>query len=171
MSSTTPWAFYDFFVYPNYAEFLDKPNDIRRAFNASLSAFQQADIFYSYYKRHDPSAISTWPSKKQLLIDLGSREPHFVTVESVATVYKHLYAKAVHYNVGSPRDLWGVGIKRGTAVEINWSPGVSTDQVVVRQRGAKEVVLKEALEAVVEQLWPQVLPREPLSTRVAMNVQ
>jgi hypothetical protein len=160
MSATTPRDFYDFFVHPNYTEFLQTPLDIRRGFNASLSAFQQADIFYAYYKRHDPSQIRTWPSKKALLIDLGKREPHFVTVQSVAAVYKHLYAKQAHYNVGSPADLWGVGVKRGTTVEVRWGGGNSNiNEVVVRRRGAKEVALVEALKAVVEQLWPQILPQ------------
>jgi hypothetical protein len=115
-----------------------------------------ADVFYSYYRKRDPSLVAAWPEQKDLLIDLSRREPHFLTVQSVATVYKHLYASGGHYEVGSPMSLGGV-VYDGTKVKTVWGSGEST--VVVHRRGKAQVILKDALAAVVH-MWPEVLPEE-----------
>lgn len=160
MSRTTPWLFYQFFVHPNYCEFAATPNDIRLGFNASVAAFQQADIFYAYYKRHDPSRIAKWPKKKDFLVFLENRDPHFLTVQSVATAYKHLYPEGGHYEVGSPMALWGIVYPPDqTEILMEWGSG-GEGEVVVRRKNKSEVFLKAALETVVCKLWPQVLPED-----------
>jgi hypothetical protein len=160
MAHTTPWLYYQFFVYPNYSDFLAKPDDIRLGFNASVSAFQQADIFYAYYRRRDPKLIAAWPTKKAFLVDLGIREPFFRTVQSVATVYKHLYTSGGHYDTGSPMSLWGVGSKRGTNLEMKWGDGAREGHVIVRRRDGATCRLADALEAVVTNLWANFLPED-----------
>lgn len=160
MARTTPWLFYEFFVLPNYSDFLDTPCDVRKAFNASLTAFQQADIFYAYYKKRDPWRVAAWPNKRQFLIELEKREPHFITVQSVATVYKHLYSTGSHYDVGSPMSLAGVVFDRaGFEIGSSWGDTPSGD-VTVRRRGKGTIPLRIALEAVVLGLWPRIIPEE-----------
>ncbi len=130
---TTPRLFYEFFVRPNFDDFLNQPRDIRLGFNASISAFQQADIFYAFYTRHDPKRIARWPTKKSLLIHLGEIEPSFRTIQSVATVYKHLYATAGFYETGSPMALWGVSSPReGAALRI-WGQSEVSEVTVHRK--------------------------------------
>jgi len=160
MARTTPWLFYQFFVLPNYLDFLAKPNDIRLGFNASVSAFQQADIFYNFYKRHDLGHLSAWPNKTTLLVDLCKREPHFRTAQSIATVYKHLYASGGHYEIGSPMAMWGVTSPNGSGIELKWGEGVSERDVIIRRRDGTKSLLKEVLKSVVESLWPKVLPEQ-----------
>jgi hypothetical protein len=92
MSRTTPISFYKWFVVPNLED-LDKPDDIRRGFNATIPAFQLADIMYFFYKRNDPSKVSSWKTKRDLLRTLVKRESNFIIIQSVATAYKHLYAE------------------------------------------------------------------------------
>lgn len=158
MPKTTPWLFYQFFVLPNYSEFDENSDDIRLGFNASVAAFQQADIFYAYYRRHDPSIIARWPRKKDLLTYLGERDPHFITIQSVTTVYKHLYTTQGHYDVGSPMAVWGVVHARNqTEISMKWGNGEG-DYVVVRRKDGTQISLKTALKTVVCDLWPAIIP-------------
>lgn len=54
---TTPKSYYELFVEPNLRDYLEQPDDIRLAFNASVTAFQLRDITYFFYKKNDPSRI------------------------------------------------------------------------------------------------------------------
>jgi len=157
MNQTTPRLFYEFFVLPNYEDFSRKPQDVRLGFNACLSAFQQADVFYNYCTRRDPERISAWPKPKNLLISLCKREPQFATVQSVATAYKHLYPEGTHYIIGSPMACWGIVTKEAEIVR-QWGEGPEDGMVIVRCLDGSKVVLREALEAVVHRLWPTLLP-------------
>ncbi|MBV5270845.1 MAG: hypothetical protein JZU55_14290 [Afipia sp.] len=156
---TTPRLFYDFFVRPNFDDFLAHPDDIRLGFNASVSAFQQADIFYAFYRRHDAKQIAPWPTKKSLLIHLATIEPSFRTIQSVATVYKHLYATAGFYETGSPMALWGVSSPKENAALRIWGQS-QVAEVIVHRKDKTQVLLSFALRAVVNELWPKFLPDE-----------
>jgi len=156
MSRTTPRSFYLEFVQPNYQDYLQSPENVRRGINACVSAFQLADIMYAFYKQNDPSKLTEWNSKQDFLINLRRREPLFATVQSVATAYKHLYPTASHYVIDSPGDLFGLELPKD-------GPDLSSDtgtDVFVKQRDGSRVSLKNALEAVVNKLWPSVLPSE-----------
>jgi hypothetical protein len=157
---TTPRLFFKFFVEPNYSDFLAQPDDVRLGFNASLSAFQQTDIFYQFYRRHDPQIVAEWPTSRSLHIHLAKLNPHYLTVQSVATVYKHLYSSGAHYETGSPMAIWGVVYSPGKLkIRTEWGEGTG-GRVVVTRRGKSSVPLDVALKSVVEDLWPSVLPRE-----------
>ena len=159
MSRTTPRSFYALFVAPNFYDYLDDPTDIRRGFNASVSAFQLADIMYAFYKKNDPSKISLWPKKRDLLIDLGKRERLFITIQSVATAYKHLYTDGAHYEVASRGPARISVPTRKTELESAEAYNSKGD-VIVRRLDGTEVSLTAALTAVVNNLWPSVLPSE-----------
>jgi len=156
---TTPRSFYELFVRPNYWDFQEVPDDARRAFNAAVSAFQLADVFYNFYSREKPSAVSQWPKLKLLHIHLANIEPSFLTVQSVATVYKHLYAKGGHYVVGSPAAVWGVTIPDGEVELISDWQDEKADVLVKRLDGTT-VSLSSELENVVNKMWDGFLPSE-----------
>jgi hypothetical protein len=159
-SRTTPWRYYEFFVQQNYNEFLNEEGSITRAFNACVPAFQLADVFYKYYQHHDRTKISQWKTPKDLLIHLCALEPHFVTIQSVTFVYKHLYATKGHYDVGSPMSLNGILTKK-IEIAADWSneSGVPP-RVTVRKRDQTEAYIVDALRPVVEKMWPRFLPQE-----------
>lgn len=90
---------------PNFDEFAERADDIRLGFNASVAAFQQADIFLAYYREHEPSRVDAWRRKEDFFKHLATRDPGFLTVQSVATAYKHLYPRGTFYEVGSPMAL------------------------------------------------------------------
>lgn len=157
MPKTTPWLFFEFFVRPNYEEFAERADDIRLAFNASVAAFQQADIFLAYYRKREPSRVATWPRKDDFLRHLGNQDPNFLTIQSVATAYKHLYPKGEFYEIGSPMALGGVLYRNGLEITQKWGHG-GHGEVVVRRKGKSQVSLKSSLYSVVCELWPSVLP-------------
>jgi len=71
-TKTTPWKYYNFFVEPNYYDFVNDEGSITRGFNACVPAFQLADVFYRYYARHDPTKILDWKKPKDLHIHLSA---------------------------------------------------------------------------------------------------
>ena len=158
MSRTTPRSYYELFVVPNLHDYLDDPTVIHRGFNASVSAFQLADIMWGFYRRTDRNKLSQWPNKGAFLADLGRREPFFVTIQSVATAYKHLYTES-SYEVPSPGPARVSEPSDDTELEF-LERGTQKGDVIVRRRNGSEFSLTAALTAVVDKLWPSVLPEE-----------
>jgi hypothetical protein len=71
-------------------------------------------------------------------------------------VYKHLYAPAGHYTVGSRAAIWGVSIPSAEVVQESL---VGEDgDVLVHRRDGSTVSLCDALEKVVEGMWPKIIP-------------
>lgn len=156
---TTPHSYYELFVRPNFWDYLETPDDARLGFNAAVSAFQLADVFHAFYTREDPEIVRPWKKPKSLHIHLSKLEPHYLTVQSVATVYKHLYAKGGHYEVGSPGAVWGLSIP-GEEIELESDWEGSASDVLVRRRDGSTVSLTLALGKVVDEMWPGFLPDE-----------
>lgn len=156
---TTPRSFLEVFVRPNYWDYCACPDDIRLGFNAAVPAFQLADIYLTFYRKENPGVVRPWTKTVDLLKHLSEIEPSFLTVQSVATAYKHLYPKADHYEIGSPGALWKVSFPDDAMqLEADWS--ADKVDVLVRRRDGSVVSLSEALEKVVEQMWPTFLPAE-----------
>jgi hypothetical protein len=153
MSRTTPYTYYEAFVFPNFEDYRERPEDIRRGFNACVAASQMADIFFYYYNENDPSRIAQWKNRTALRIDLCKREPYFNTIQSAATAYKHLHAKGGHYEVSTAGSLESVMIPAIGSMDASYFE----PDVIVRRLDASQVSLKAALEAVVERLWPSML--------------
>lgn len=154
MSRTTPADYYDAFVLPNYHDYRDCPGNVRRGFNACVSASQMADIFFAFYDREDPSKLAQWSTLRALRIDLCDREPYFNTIQSAATAYKHLHARGGHYEISTAGSLESVVIPAIGSIDASWTP---EPDVVVRRRNGSQASLTAALEAVVERLWPIML--------------
>jgi hypothetical protein len=157
-SRTTPRTYYEHFVRANLYDYLERPDDIRLAFNASVTAFQMRDIAYCFYEKNEPSKISRWPKPFDFQIYLVEREPLFQTIQSVATVFKHLHTYGQsYYQVGSPGALWALNAI-GAEVELqsDWED-VALGDVVVRRLDGTIVSMTKALQAVVDSMWPAVL--------------
>jgi hypothetical protein len=155
---TTPHVYYNLFVAPNLYDYLEAPS-INRAYNASATASYLADVMYAFYGRNDPNKISQWGSKRAFLDDLRRREKSFVIIRSIATVYRHLYTEDTQYEVPSP------GPERivvpALNAEIEGRDGGQRYDIIFRRRSdGTEVSLTEALNAVINKMWPAVLPRE-----------
>ncbi|TIP20150.1 hypothetical protein [Mesorhizobium sp.] len=156
---TTPRSFFHLFVEPNFEDYLQEAHDVRRGMNAAVSAFQMADIFYAFYSRENRSVITQWPKPKDLIKHLCDLEPSFLTVQSVATVYKHLYAREGFYEVNSPGAVWGVQIP-GEKIELESDFQDGRVDILVRRRDNSVVSLTNALRRVVNDMWPAFLPEE-----------
>lgn len=136
-----------------FARLLGEASDIRRGFNACLSAFQLADVTVTFYRRNNPTKLR-WGSTKTFIKHLCNVEPRFLTVQSVATVYKHLYPRDTFYEVSSPAELHILHVP-----SLDLSSGPS--DVAVRRKNGAEVLLTEVLTKVVREMWPSVfLPDE-----------
>ena len=155
---TTPHSYYEIFVYPNFEDYLGNPDDIRRGFNACVPAFQLADVMFEYYSINDPSKLSQWREPVYLHKYLEKIQPAFLTIQSIATAYKHLHPRGSFNEIGSPMALWALTLPSdGLALNIAWD---GKPDVIVRRKNAPHVSLTGALTAVVEGLWPSVLPKE-----------
>jgi len=160
MSRTTPHSYYDRFVLPNFEDYIGRPDDIRLGFNAALPAFQLADVMHTFYEEDDPSKISTWPKLEGFYEHLKQLAPAFTTIQSVANAYKHLRLTNSIYEVGSPGALWSLTLPSNEIdLGSSWEERPLGD-VIVRRRDGSEVSLTDALTAVVNRLWPAVLPDE-----------
>jgi hypothetical protein len=160
MSRTTPQSYYELFVVPNFEDYLRAPDDIRLGFNASVPAFQLAEVMHTFYRDGDSSKISQWPELKDFYAHLRKLEPAFTTIQSVANAYKHLRLKKSHYVIGSPGALWGLTLPSDEFDLVSSWDDRSIGDVIVQCRDGKAVSLTDALAAVVEDLWPSVLPAE-----------
>lgn len=152
--STTPAMYYWYFVVPNLDDLRQSPRDVRRAFNAAVSAFHLSDVFLEYYTKRDPSRLPT-TNREDFLKFLEGRERAFVTVQTAATVYKHLYTSSGFLDGNSPQSFAGITTGDVT-IEGVWRDS-GTDAVTIKRKDNIEVSLNDALEAVVYQLWPSIL--------------
>lgn len=165
MARTTPHTYYGAFVLPNFWDYQQIPDDVRRGFNACVAASQMTDILIAYYERENRSAISAWRkatvqlSIRELRIDLCRREPLFITVQSAATAYKHLHAKGAHYDLNTAGSLESVSVPLIGSIGINYRE--DERDVVVNRRDGSQVSLKAALDAVVNRMWPDILGSLP----------
>jgi len=154
--NTTPEMYFQYFVRENYFDFVRRPHDVRRAFNAAVSAFHMTDVFYEYSKRNEPAKIAAWPTRTKFVVHLSRSEPQFKIVQSVATIYKHMYVARPYLDGASPQSIQGVVDRDGVAVESGWSSSTG-DSVTIRRRDGSEAPLTVALEHVVERMWPSLL--------------
>jgi len=164
MTRTTPWSFYELFVLPNLGDFLDEPTSIRKSVNAAVSAFQLADIMYKFYEQNDPKQIAAWSKQKDFLKFLSTREQSFLTIQSVATAYKHLYTNKGFYEIPSAGDLYTLDVA-GAELTQRWGQDAQGQpqhpgDVFVRRRGKSDKSMTAALKDVVEGMWPTILPDE-----------
>ena len=89
----TPEWYLEAFVEPNLFDCQEQPGDVRRAFNAAVSANSFADHYFKYQKRHSPDAVQTFAKIGQFRGYLAEEsQGAFRDIQSIANVYKHLYS-------------------------------------------------------------------------------
>jgi len=152
---TTPASYYWNFVVPNLEDLRENPRDLRLAFNAAISAFHMSDVFFKYYERHDPARLSG-RNRESFLKYLGVQERSFITVQTAATVYKHMYTYKHYLDGHSPASFGVVSKSEGEIVEGGWSDPF-IDAVTVTAKDGIKRSLNEALEKVIHELWPKIL--------------
>jgi len=152
---TTPEHYYAAFVVPNWQDFLLSPADVRLGFNAAVSAFHMSDVLWEYRLRRGLPAPLGCANRKSFLMTLGARSPQFVTVQTAATVYKHLYAANHFLDCGSPGAFEGIEAPdEGVSFMADWS---ENGAVRVRRRDGTDVTLNDAVEEVVDRVWPMMM--------------
>jgi hypothetical protein len=156
---TTPRSYYEIFVHPNFEDYLAHRSDIRFAFNACVPAFQLADVMFEYYGvKNLPSKLSKCTTTTKLHKRLTRIEPAFLTIQSIATAYKHLHPKGSFYEIGSPMALWGLTLPADNLNLSSMGTERLLEDVIVRRKRGPDVSLTKALTSVVESMWPSILP-------------
>ena len=152
----TPDEFLTTFVGGNYDDFAEKPECIRRAFNAAVAASHMADHYYEYTKRHEPAKVDKYKKLDDYVQYLfQSAGECFRDIRSIANAYKHLYIKS-HWSISSAGSIDCVQFKSTTssveALEQDWvsSPenAATTSKVIYRRRDGTQGDLLQALTQV-----------------------
>ena len=95
----TPISFFEAFVEGNALDCHNEPGDVRRAFNAAVSASHVADQYFKYCKRHRPDAVSVFQNLGEFVEHLcNETSGAFRDIRSIANAYKHLYTNPVAGN-------------------------------------------------------------------------
>jgi len=88
----TPISFFEAFVEGNALDCHNEPGDVRKAFNAAVSASHVADQYFKYCKRHRPDAVSVFQNLGEFVEHLcNETSGAFRDIRSIANAYKHLY--------------------------------------------------------------------------------
>ena len=110
-----PDRFLEAFVQGNLWDCRDDSGDLRRAFNAAVSASHLADVYYEYNKHHNPAAVSSYPRLSDFVEHLANATlGDFRDLRSISNAYKHLYTASylqVHSTVLSGGALESVRIE------------------------------------------------------------
>lgn len=92
--SMTPDQYFDSFVLGNYNDFFERPDCIRRGFNAAIAASHMADHYFEYYRRNEPAKVSKFKKIGDYVNYVSQKTcGHFRDIRSIANAYKHLYTK------------------------------------------------------------------------------
>lgn len=95
----TPDNFFEAFVEGNALDCHEDPGDLRRAFNAAVSASHIADQWFNYNKRHNPGAVTQFQKLGDFVEHLCNETfGAFRDIRSIANAYKHLYTNPVAGN-------------------------------------------------------------------------
>lgn len=88
----TPQQFLESFVDPNLCDCESQPGDVRRAFNAAVSASHLADHYFKYHHRHNPHVVQGFSDLGSFIANLDlATGGAFKDIRSIANAYKHLY--------------------------------------------------------------------------------
>jgi len=105
----TPDEFLDTFVDGNLSDYQKEPGDIRRAFNAALSAAHAADNIFNYGRRHNAVLVEGFGGIGEFVDYLSNlSDGAFLDIWSIANAHKHLYTSRVKATVGSGGALYSV---------------------------------------------------------------
>jgi hypothetical protein len=154
----TPTNFFEVFVEGNFDDFKTNEWSVRHGFNAAVAAFQMADHFYSYHKRHNPEKVVKYNHKGEYLEYLYKQYEAFKDVRSIANAYKHLYTEGRNAVVASTGAIETVDIASKDVADMytDYSKGGSIEFVVYTRRTGKKIRLLKALQDVIK-MWKSEL--------------
>lgn len=93
----TPEEYLESFVQGNLEDCQEEPGDLRRAFNAAVSASHLADHYYTYNRRHHPERVQAFGKVGNFVEHLANETSGaFRDLRSISNVYKHLYTGPQH---------------------------------------------------------------------------
>jgi hypothetical protein len=88
----TPEQYFEAFVEPNQWDCNDMPGDIRRAFNAAVSAAHLADHYFNFHRKHQTGEVQSFSGMGEFVEYLSKQTGGaFRDVRSISNAYKHLY--------------------------------------------------------------------------------
>lgn len=158
--SMTPDQYFDSFVLGNYNDFIERPNCIRRGFNAAIAASHMADHYFEYYKRNDPAKVSKFNTIGDY-VNYVSRKTfgHFNDIRSIANAYKHLYTrKNIQSTIDSAGRIELLQVKGEDVSEVALGHTEVTKpmSVVFTRKTGKQFELLPVLKSVVD-FWQKEL--------------
>ncbi len=159
----TPYSFFEAFVEGNALDCHEDPGDVRRAFNAAVSASHVADQYLQYCKRHKPDAVSRFQNIGEFVEHLCNETGGaFRDIRSIANAYKHLYTNPIggenaYSSVNSTGSITAVEFsddEEMAAIEEDYEKQESDDRgrmrvVFIRKDGTKSEFLP-VLDRVVD---------------------
>ncbi|WP_022955849.1 hypothetical protein [Perlucidibaca piscinae] len=156
----TPEQFLESFVEWNLADCCEQPGDIRRGFNAAVSASQLADHYFFFAKRHKPELVAPFQNLGQFVEHICQETSGaFKDIRSVSNVYKHLYTDkgelSQYSSVNSCGAIECLRLETDEPIRALEEDYVSGDEqegrmrVIVRRKDGSNFELLPALEAVV----------------------
>ncbi len=153
----TPLGYYDNFVVPNYEDFCNDEESIRKAFNAAVSMYHMADIYFKYCRKHHKGKVSDYNKMKDFHIFLSKKSTYFNDIQSVANAYKHLYlqTKKPYVTVESTGAIVSIEIEGGIAINgLGQAPRGDRWNlcVVYHRKDGKAIRIKDALDAIIK-IW------------------
>lgn len=152
----TPTDFFEVFVEGNYDDFKANEWSVRHGFNASVAAFQMADHFYNYHKRHNPDEVYSYKNKGKYFEYLYDICPSFMDIRSIANAYKHLYIKGRNVTVSSTGAIEQVDIASKDIKDMYPHYKGSDEFVIYKKRTGDRVRLLDSLNDVIT-MWEKEL--------------
>lgn len=161
----TPYEFMAAFVEGNYDDFVERPECIRRAFNASVSASHMADHYFTYMRKHEPAKVARYKGIGDYVESLYQLPGEgFRDIRSISNAYKHLYTERSSCSISSAGSIDCVRfeIMESTveAVEQDWVSApenvATTSKVIYRRRDGTQGDILDALTHVVD-YWRSAL--------------
>lgn len=157
----TPEEYYEAFVCGNLYDCEDQPNDVRRAFNAAVSASQLADTYFTFHSRHNAARVQAFRSIGSFVEHLSVQtRGAFRDVRSISNVYKHLYAHTsprheAHSSVDSSGrieslDIFGDEALDRISVDYSQEPAGSRDEVMFTRKDGSIAKFLPVLRVVVD---------------------
>ena len=160
--SMDPLVFYESFVLPNYCDFCEEEDNVRKGFNAALSVSHMTDNYYNYYKRHNPDKVARFKNIKIFKTYLSKKISYFDDIQSLSNAHKHLYTypDKSYVTVESGGVVTSITIQVGNILRIDGSESDDFEKTVViyTRKDGTRVKLKAALIKVID-LWEKMLDR------------
>lgn len=156
----TPQDFFFVFVLGNFGEYIQNPEDIRRAFNAAVSASHMADHYFNYNKKFNPGKF-TFKNIGEFVEDITKKTNGcFRDIRSISNSYKHLYedpSTAKYSTISSTGAIESVSftIKNSEVkvIGVEWlgdsKPNEVKSKVVFTRKDGKRVDFLPTLKTVI----------------------